>query len=47
VRFDDAAAAAVLARAGIAPPTLGPADVGRLIDLALLSETPDATSRAR
>jgi hypothetical protein len=46
VRFDDAATAAALARAGIARPTLGPADVGRLIDLALLSETPSAASRA-
>jgi len=47
VRFDDAAAAAVLARAGVARPTLGPVDVGRLIDLALLSEAPRAgASRA-
>ena len=38
LRFDDAAAAAVLARIGIARPTLGPADVARLIDVALLTE---------
>ena len=39
LRFDDAAAAAVLGRLGIARPTLGDADVARLIDLALLSES--------
>jgi len=39
LRFDDAVAAAVLARAGIARPTLGPADVARLVDVALLSES--------
>ena len=38
VRFDDAAAAAVLARAGVARPTLGAADVARLVDVALLAE---------
>jgi nucleoside-diphosphate-sugar epimerase len=42
VRFDDAAAAAVLTRAGVARPTLGPADVARLIDEALLAEAPNA-----
>jgi nucleoside-diphosphate-sugar epimerase len=35
VRFDDAGAAAVLARGGVAPPTLAPADVRRLVALAL------------
>ena len=46
LRFDDAAAAAVLARAGIARPTLGPADVARLVDVALLAESrsPEAVS---
>jgi electron transfer flavoprotein beta subunit len=38
VRFDDSAAAAVLARAGVARPTLGPTDVARLVDLALVAE---------
>ena len=38
VRFDDAAAAAVLTRAGVARPTLGAADVARLVDVALLAE---------
>jgi len=38
VRFDDAAAAAALARAGVAGPALECADVGRLIDLALLTD---------
>ena len=38
VRFDDAAAAAVLARAGLPRPTLGTADVARLVDVALLAE---------
>jgi nucleoside-diphosphate-sugar epimerase len=46
VRFDDAAAAAALARAGIARPTLGPADVGRLIDLALVTEAAGCDSTA-
>lgn len=48
IRFDDGAAAAVLARSGVARPTLGPLDVARMIDLALLSEAPSAgTSRVR
>jgi nucleoside-diphosphate-sugar epimerase len=44
VRFDDAAAAAVLARAGIVAPVLGPAEVARLVDLALLAEVPSPVS---
>jgi nucleoside-diphosphate-sugar epimerase len=39
VRFDDTAAAAALQRCGIEPPTLAPADVHRLVDLALDQET--------
>jgi nucleoside-diphosphate-sugar epimerase len=46
VRFDDAAATAVLARAGLVPPALNAADIYRLVDLALLSEAPDIPSRA-
>jgi nucleoside-diphosphate-sugar epimerase len=37
VRFDDAAAAAALARCGVPRPTLAPPDVRRLVDLALVS----------
>jgi len=39
VRFDDTAAAAALAPAGVARPTLGDGEVARLVDLALLAET--------
>jgi len=45
VRFDDAAAAAVLTRAGVEQPTLGASDVARLIDEALLAEAPTASGR--
>lgn len=38
VRFDDAAAAGVLVRAGVARPTLSPPEVYRLVDLALASD---------
>ena len=44
VSFDDAAAATALAGCGLAPPTLAAADVQRLIDLALLTDAPAATS---
>jgi len=40
VRFDDTAAAAVLTRIGVPAPTLTAGDVRRLVDLALLGETP-------
>jgi hypothetical protein len=39
VVFDDTAAATVLARSGVVPATLRPADVHRLIDLALVTDT--------
>jgi nucleoside-diphosphate-sugar epimerase len=39
VRFDDTGAAAILRRCGVEPPTLAPADVHRLVDLALDQET--------
>jgi len=38
VRFDDTRAAAVLARCGVTPPTLTPADVRALVDLAVLQQ---------
>ena len=40
VRFDDTAAAAALARVGVPSATLTAGDVRRLVDLALLGETP-------
>jgi len=46
VRFDDTRAAAVLARAGIARPTLDTDDVARLVDQALLTDGAPAPSPA-
>ena len=40
VRFDDAAAATVLAACGVARPTLAPAEVHHLITLALHGPAP-------
>src|SRR5262245_7469507 len=46
VRFEDAAAAAVLARAGVARPALDDAGVARLVDEALLAEGAPAVPAA-
>jgi thioester reductase-like protein len=46
VRFDDAAAAAMLAGSGVTRPTLAPAEVHRLIELAVTAPTPASAAAA-